>query len=236
MRFISRSVLPLWVVICASASAGAVGEGSAPERKAVADVIALADGGRVGSAVSLRVPAEGMALELFFSSDRDKMTDRLESLGAAEIALKSAARNAGLEVRAAGAPQIEAGYGKVGSSMGYIFGEGGAAAGNYLLLARIGESTESLYVVAARLHGVASSLRLSKDISLRLGRATSRAVRRRGAARCFACPDRSASPPGVESAFRRHGRAGTASGLARRSAAGFASGRARVGPVAPPEG
>lgn len=123
----------------------------------------------VGSAVSLRVPAEALVLELSFSSDKEKMVDRLESLEAVEAALRVAATKAGLEMRAAAAPQVGAGYGKVGSSMSYLFGESGAVNGNYILLARLDASTGSLFPVAARLHAAATSLKLPKDISLRLG-------------------------------------------------------------------
>lgn len=132
-------------------------------------VLCFAESGHVGSAVSLRMPAEAMVLELSFSSDKEKMVERLDSLEAAEAALRNAARKAGLEMRAAAAPQVSAGYGKVGSSMSYLFGEGGAVNGSYVLLARLDASTESLFPVAARLHAAATALKLPKDISVRLG-------------------------------------------------------------------
>lgn len=158
-------------VLCAVTflSAGFAVRAAEVEKGAPPAVVCFAGGDNVASAVSVRVPAELLALELSFSSDKEKMVDRLQSLEDAEAALRTAARKAGLELRAAAAPQVGAGYGKVGSSISYILGEGGAVSGNYILLARLDASTESLFPVAARLHAAATSLKLPKDISLKLG-------------------------------------------------------------------
>lgn len=164
MNFFIRVLTPGFVVALASV-AWAAGE----EKGVAPAVVCFAESESVGSAVSVRAPAELLVLDLTFSSDKEKMVERLESLEAAEAALRTAARKAGLEVRAATAPQVGAGYGKVGSSISYILGEGGAVNGRYVLLARLDASTESLFPVAARLHAAATSLKLPKDVSLKLG-------------------------------------------------------------------
>ncbi len=135
--------------------------------------LVFADAAAVESAVSVRVPADYLTLQMSVTSDADTVGERLELLEDVDRALRVVAAKAGIEVLTRATPQVDAGYGKLGSSvsasMVSIFGVGGDAGAHYVLAARLGDPKESLFRVAARLHATANGLKLPKKVSARIG-------------------------------------------------------------------
>jgi hypothetical protein len=136
-------------------------------------LLVFSDAVAVESAVSVRVQADYLTLQLNVTSDADTVGERLELLEDVDRALRVVADKAGIELLTRTTPQVEAGYGKLGSSVSSsvasIFGAGGDAGAHYVLAARLDEPKESLFRVAARLHAAASGLKLPKKVSARIG-------------------------------------------------------------------
>lgn len=129
--------------------------------------IVLVNAGPVESAVSVRVPADFLALTISVISDASTATERLELLSEAENLLRSAATKAGLDLRAQSTFQAGVNYGKTSSSVGAYLGFGGEAGAPYVLLARLDDRREDLFKTARRLHGVLDEVKLPKKVSLR---------------------------------------------------------------------
>lgn len=155
-----------WLVAPAlMAGASGVTAGARPE------LLAFAQAGPVASAVSVRVPAEFLALQITLTSDAASVGERLDLLDEAERTLRAAAKNGGLELRVRSAPEVDVGYGKLGSFAPVVsaLGMSGDAGVQHLLVARLSDPQESLFRVSARLHAAVNAVKLPKRVSIRVG-------------------------------------------------------------------
>lgn len=161
--------LRMWVCVAVAGAAFVVRASSVEAGGAAPAALDFADAATVDSAVSVRVPADYLTLQLSITSDADTIGERLELLEDVDRVLRVAAGKAGIELMTRTAPQVEAGYGKLGSSVASIFGTGGDVGAHYVLAVRLGDPKERLFRLAGRLHAMANGIKLPKKVAARLG-------------------------------------------------------------------
>lgn len=158
-----------WVLLAASgvsgrASLAVEAGGPAPTN------LVFANAGAVASAVSVRVAADYLTLEVTFACDAETWSQRVELLEDSDRALRVLANQAGVEVRARHGSTSEAGYGKIGSSMASLLGGDNDTRSHYMLATPLRESKENLLRLTARLHATVEKLKLPKTVTAEIGR------------------------------------------------------------------